>query len=321
MSSLRRLSGDKAKPPSGPIAPALLGAQRFGGTVVARRTVAAYPALTSAVAAAADQRRGTIRAERAKDARSCVAFRAKRCLTAVAHALPAVGAVDRREALELAEVGPADEVDDASCTSRVVRSTVPSPSPPPAVRRPGARFVRRKPRTRRSGRGGNRSPPGTGRGTARRRRTPATAGSGVVPAVPLFEKLADVERAIARDAPQPGRTIARGLARVVALAKRAHQRVVAVRVDETTLGQIGKLVARAGDAEDRQAADRERPPHRASEMSCPSFICLRIPLTGSNRKRSYEPEFGHCFTAAPPENLYIEPNEYPPHPFWESTCT
>src|SRR5438309_7224841 len=60
-----------------------------------------------------------------------------------------------------------------------------------------------------------------------------------VEASALLVELADVERAIARDAAGRHRAVARGQAGVVATPERADEGTVAVGVDEASLGNVG----------------------------------------------------------------------------------
>jgi hypothetical protein len=62
----------------------------------------------------------------------------------------------------------------------------------------------------------------------------------VILAIALGIELADVEGTIAGDASLPRLTITARRARVVTFAKRAHQRRIAVGVDDATFRELGR---------------------------------------------------------------------------------
>src|SRR5262249_51273223 len=85
----------------------------------------------------------------------------------------------------------------------------------------------------------------------------------VVGALSLGLELADMERAVARDASERRRAVPRALARHVAAAECANEGRGAIRVGEAPLRQIGvrRLVARAGAREQDDERPNEKDTH------------------------------------------------------------
>ena len=249
--------------------------------VVARRAVTVLPALAGARAASANEGRGAVGCERADDAGPCIGIRALGNLAAVLDALPALRAVDRREALDLTETVATNQVVGAL---GIVGARLPAG---------GARLLRHLGETAVADlfllRTGTRDA-GLARkaiGVALTLITTLRVGRayltlraiGVVGTVALGVELTDVERAVARHAAKRRRAIARARASHVAAAERAHEGCIAVGVDQAPLRQIGErwVVARAGDSEEGHAHPSAKHPHHVHHPSSAGFHLYMVP--------------------------------------------